>query len=215
MKMYIILLKDRDIDSYEAVSSYGIDGMAIYAVTNKKEFLKRFIETRDMDKFIVKKLDVTSEDAYNKFLDDNDIGGCDLVNSSFPTTIVYDDNYCVGYVNVICTVNESDNVEYDYSEYVVENVQNIIDGIYDFIYKSDRSKPNGPVSSDEHTIEKYLSIFNKEIRDSLEFLGFSQIIEDTMYQLDAYDSSEVELGEDKLRIYCKKYANTYKKDFKI
>jgi len=210
MKMYIIMLDVADSEEYEAVSSHGINGKPIYAVTNKKDFYEKFIETRDMTKFIVKKISIESEEEYMKIIEDKDLTQCELTKSSFPTTIEYNNYYTIGYVNVICTIAESDGVEYDYSEYVVENIQNVIDGIYDVVYKADRSK----LDSDAYTIKKYLNMFNKEIKKSLEYLGFQELIEDTMYQLDAYDSSEVELGEDKLRIYCKKYANTYKKGFK-
>lgn len=208
MKIYFILLNVSDPKKYEAVSYFPINGKFLYGVTNSKKLLKLFTEMRDMNKFEILKCDIEDEDEYNAFIDKNDINVYELTTSSFPTTTEYNGYYLVGYTKVVCTIKESDEVEYDYDSYILDKVENIMTNIYD-IMRDDKA-----INTDKDFVMKYInkfeSLFNKEIREALDYLDFKDFIEDAIYQMDNLDSSEYNFGEDKLSVFCKKFGNTFK-----
>lgn len=208
MKAYVILLKDKDVDEYPAVSNYLIDGLPLYGITNRKEYLKSFINTRDMSKFTIKKFIVESDNDYDNFIDRNDINTYELTTSAFPTTTEFNDWYMVGYAKIVCTIKESDSVEYDYDSYLLDKVEEISTGIFDIMKNDYNGNLDKMVFVDY--IKEYTKLFNESIQKALDYLGFMDFMEDALYQLDNIDSSEYNLGEDKLRVYCKMFGNTYK-----
>lgn len=207
--MYFILLNVKDRSKYEAVSSFPINGKFLYGITNDKKLLKLFTEMRDMDKFDILKYDVEDEDEYNAFIDKNDINIYELSTSSFPTTTEYNGYYIVGYTKVVCTIKESDEVEYDYDSYILDKVEDIMTNIYDLM-KDDIENVNTDKDFLMKYISKFQSLFNDDIQDALDYLEFKDFIEDAIYQIDNIDSSEYNFGEDKLRVFCKKFGNTFK-----
>lgn len=209
MKVYMFLLNTNNKTEYEAASNIKVYGKYIYAVTNEKQKAKDFMSTRDMDKFSLEVFEIFSEEEYILFLKQRDIWNCELVVSSFPTSTEYNGYFTVDYIKVLCTVAESDSVEYDYDSYILDNIENVISGIDDMMHKRFKSLEI------PDSLLLFTSLFNDEIKDALDTLNFRDFLEDAAYQIDNSDSSEYNLNEDKLKVYCKKYANTYKEGFKL
>lgn len=206
----MFLLKDEDYDKYEAVSGVIVHGLRLYAITDKKEYYKIFVKNRDMSKFAVATMDVNSEEEYNDLLHFKDVFNYELTKSSFPTTVETGNGYYeLGYVDVICTIRESDTVEYDYEEYILNNIENVIDSVYTTMLDISHYNRSGLELLDAMLL--YPKIFNEEICEALEVLDFTDFTTNAITYMDYMEcmDSSVSLNEDKLKVYCIKYSNTY------
>lgn len=211
MNVYMFLLDTNDKTEYEAVSSFNMFGrhMYLYAITNDKKLAKSFSSTRDMDKFKLEIFETDSEEEYTRFLHDNSLYDCELTTSTFPTQTQDGEYFTIGYVKVVCTIRESDLVEYDFDSDIINNMENVASSVYDVMKKRFLSLEL------VDAFMLYPKIFNKEINDALNYLNFSEFMEDTTYQIDNMETCEYSLNEDKLKVFCKKFFNTYKEGLKL
>lgn len=213
MKAYLMLLKDNDLDEYPAVSkSKIIDGHHLYAITDNKEYYNTFISTRDMDKFIVKTIKFESADDYDEFVTKYSLDQFELSINEFVTTAEYNGYYTVDYVDVCCTDRENDSVAYDSDSILLDAIENLIMNITNIL---EHMSLTHNIDRDylHHTIKTFMQLFNEDIYNALSYLDFDIYMDQCIYQIDNIDFSEYDLWEDKLKIYCKLYSNTYKKEF--
>ena len=203
-KVYMFLLNSIDKTEYEASSNTKVYGKYVYAITDDKKKAKEFMLSRNMDLFSLEVFDVGSDEEYIQLLRQKSMMECELSYSTFPTSAEYNGYLTIEYVTVLCTVKESDAVEYDYDSYILDKIENVIAGIDNLMHEKFKSLEI------PDSLLLYESLFNNEIQDALDELNFRDFLEDATYQIDNIDSSEYSLNEDKLKVYCIKFSNTYK-----
>ena len=193
MKVYCFYLIQNRIDTnkFKGVFSddiYELNGkeIALYAFTPEKESRKYFIQTRDMDIFYEKVIEMDRKD-YEEFCDENKAHL--LEYHTFNTKKIIDKKYSVYMAYVLCTTVESDCILYYKEDYVFSIMSDIL--------------------TDE--VIEYLSTvrFKKKIRKVLDDTFLLSELINKVYPLE--DINYDVLNIDEISLYVKLFSNTLKK----
>lgn len=201
MKVYCfyLVLNSILVDEYPGVKADTIKELpgglqsSLYAYTNDKDIAKFFKETRDMNKFVEKIIDVDKQDFENFC----NTSSCYLLESH-PFTIrklSKDNIYNSAPYHVICTTMEFDAICYCENNIFDDILYNVIGcNIGEFI----------------DTIE----FVNQELKDAMKVLCYENFV-DYYVPMDIYDQMmgyDNELLLDQFKLYIRLFSNTFKED---
>lgn len=205
MKIYMIEILSNDSDKYEALSysHYTVYGHRIYAVTDKKEYCKKFMEERDNKLFKVLKFEISDDHDFEWFINSESITGLELDYHEYNT--VFDDNGYLkqGIAKVLSTEDEYDYLTYSADDIILNTMSDTISGIVESV------KALSNLDVDGYSLcDSILYLFNEDVRSALEDLDICQNITITESIIDSEGWWEYNI--DQLYIYCKVFKNTYR-----
>lgn len=166
----------------------------LYAYTPEKNIAKEFEETRNMDLFIKKTIEIDRSD-YDEFYSKHDL--CILDYHVFSRKDISDDNkYYAKPVMILCTTDESDNVIYN-GEYIFS----------DYLYDNHVTEDASEISSDIF-LPKYAWALHKFY---VEDILYSTVpMDETMFAMCEL-AYEHDLKFDTMALFIYKYGKLFKK----
>ena len=173
----------------------GDDGnFKLYAYTPEKDIAKLFEETRNMDLFIKKIIEIDRSD-YGEFYTKHDL--CILDFHIFSSKAIADDNtYYAKPVTILCTTDESDNIIYN-SEYIFS----------DYLYEKEITEDVNEISVDIF-LPKYVEAQHKFYVEDI--LCSTVPMDETMYAMCEIAYNET-LKSDTMALFIYTYGKLFKK----